>query len=161
MEIKIETASLRLLDKLLEIEEQCFDQEAFTKRQIAYLLTDYNTIALTAKGDSEIAGFIIAQVEIEDSKLYGHIITINVAPAYRRKGIASKMLQEIEVLLKEKGITECHLEVREDNSPAVRLYQTNGYQRISKLERYYGKTHGIYFKKTLENSTAANQTLQH
>jgi len=30
MEIKIETASIRLLDKLFEIEEQCFDQEAFT-----------------------------------------------------------------------------------------------------------------------------------
>ena len=38
-----------MLDKLFEIEEQCFDQEAFTKQQIAYLLTDYNTMALGAK----------------------------------------------------------------------------------------------------------------
>ena len=59
MEIKIESASIRLLDKLYEIEEQCFDQEAFTKRQISYLLTDYNTIALVAKVNSDIAGFII------------------------------------------------------------------------------------------------------
>jgi ribosomal-protein-alanine acetyltransferase len=149
MEIKIETASIRLLDKLYEIEEQCFDQEAFTKRQIAYLLTDYNTIALAAKANSDTAGFIIAQIEIENNTLYGHIITINVAPTYRRKGIASKMLKEIEEILKQKGITECHLEVREDNSAALKLYQNNGYQKISRLEKYYGKKHGLYLKKTL------------
>jgi ribosomal-protein-alanine N-acetyltransferase len=149
MQTRIETASIRLLDKLFEIEEQCFNQEAFTKRQIAYLLTDYNTIALVAKTDNDIAGFIIAQVEIEDSKLFGHIITINVAHSYRRKRIATKMLQQIETTLKDKGITECHLEVREDNSAALKLYLNNGYQKTGRLERYYGKTHGVYLKKSL------------
>jgi ribosomal-protein-alanine acetyltransferase len=149
MEIKIESASIRLIDKLFEIEGQCFDQEAFTKRQIAYLLTDYNTIALVAKADNDIAGFVIAQEEIENNTLYGHIITINVAPTYRRKGIATKLLKEIEDIFKQKGITECHLEVREDNKAALKLYQNNGYQKIGRLEKYYGKTHGSYLKKTL------------
>ncbi len=149
MEIKIETASLKLLDKLCEIEALCFDEEAFTKRQIAYLLTDYNTIALAAKTNNDIAGFIIAQVEIENNTVYGHIITINVAPNYRRKGIASKLLKETETILKQKSIGECHLEVREDNASALKLYQNTGYQKISKLEKYYGKKHGFYLKKTL------------
>jgi [ribosomal protein S18]-alanine N-acetyltransferase len=149
MEIKIETATIRLLDKLYQIEEQCFDQEAFTKHQIAYLLTDYNTISLVAKSNSDIAGFIIAQVEIEGETLYGHIITINVSPGYRRKGIATKLIQEIELLLKQKGITESHLEVREDNNAAIKLYQRLQYQKISKLEKYYGNKHGLYLKKTL------------
>lgn len=149
MEVKIETATIKLLDKLYEIEEQCFDQEAFTKRQIAYLLTDYNTIALVAKANSDIAGFIITQVEVEENTEFGHIITINVAPNCRRKGIATKLLHEIETLLKQKGISECRLEVREDNNPAIKLYQPLGYQTIGKLENYYGKKHGIYLKKTL------------
>ncbi|MGD0644078.1 MAG: ribosomal protein S18-alanine N-acetyltransferase [Candidatus Bathyarchaeia archaeon] len=149
METKIETASIKLLDKLCEIEEQCFDREAFTKRQIAYLLMDYNTIALVAKANSDIAGFVIAQAEIENNTLYSHIITINVAPDYRRKGIASKMLEEIESIFKQKGITECHLEVREDNGAALKLYQKTGYQKIGRLEKYYGKNHGLYLKKNL------------
>jgi ribosomal-protein-alanine N-acetyltransferase len=149
MEIKIESASIRLLDKLYEIEGQCFNQEAFTKRQIAYLLTDYNTIGLVAKANSDIAGFIISQVEIENDTLYGHIITINVAPAYRRRGIASKMLKETEEILKAKGITECHLEVREDNSAALKLYENSGYQKICRLEKYYSNKHGLYLKKSL------------
>jgi ribosomal-protein-alanine N-acetyltransferase len=149
MEIKIETATIKLLDKLFEIEEQCFNQEAFTKRQIAYLLTDYNTIALVAKANNDIAGFIIAQIEIENTTMFGHIITINVAPNYRRKGIAQKLLKETETLLKQKGINEIHLEVKEDNTPALKLYQNLGYQKIGKIEKYYGKTHGLYLKKTL------------
>ncbi|MCL5949648.1 MAG: ribosomal protein S18-alanine N-acetyltransferase [Candidatus Bathyarchaeota archaeon] len=149
MEVKIETATLKLLDQLYQIEEQCFDQEAFTKRQIAYLLTDYNTIALVAKANSDIAGFIIAQVEVEENTEFGHIITINVAPNCRRQKIATKLLHEIESLLKQKGISECRLEVREDNHPAIKLYHSLGYQTMGKLEKYYGKKHGIYLKKIL------------
>ena len=33
-----------------------------------------------AKTDNDIAGFIIAQVEVEENTEFGHIITINVAP---------------------------------------------------------------------------------
>lgn len=149
MEIRIETASIKLLEKLFEIECQCFDQEAFTKRQIAFLLTDYNTIGLIAKADSDVAGFIIAQVEVEDDLLYGHIITINVSPPYRRKGIGSRLLLETEAILKQRGITECRLEVREDNSAALKLYQKSKYQKIGVLEKYYGHKHGLYLKKNL------------
>jgi len=149
MKVKIETASIRLLDKFCEIENQCFDQEAFTKRQLAYLLTDYNSIGLVAKTDSDIAGFIISQVEIENDKPFGHIITINVASPYRRKGIGTQMLKEIEKILKEKGVNECQLEVREDNSAALKLYQKSGYQKIAKLEKYYGNKHGLSLKKNL------------
>jgi [ribosomal protein S18]-alanine N-acetyltransferase len=149
MEIKLETASPKLLDKLFEIEQQCFDQEAFTKRQIAYLLTDYNTIGLIAKADIEIAGFVIAQVEMEEDVTFGHIITLNIAKEFRGKGIAQKLLREVETILKEKGICECRLEVREDNHAAIKLYQALGYQKISKLERYYGRAHGLYLRKTL------------
>jgi [ribosomal protein S18]-alanine N-acetyltransferase len=149
MELKIETATLKILDQLYQIEEDCFDQEAFSKRQIAYLLTDYNAIALVAKADSTIAGFIIAQVEIEENTEFGHIVTINVAPKCRRKKVATQMLHEIEALLKQRGIAECRLEVREDNHAAIKLYQGLGYQTVGKLENYYGKKHGLYFKKTL------------
>ncbi len=148
MDLKIETASIKLLDILCQIEQKCFDEEAFTRRQIAYLLTDYNTIALVAKVNLEVTGFIIAQVEISEIE-YGHIITLNVAPNYRRKKIASKLLDEVEVMLKQRGISECRLEVREDNSAAIKLYSKLGYRIIDKLERYYGKKHGLYLKKSL------------
>jgi ribosomal-protein-alanine acetyltransferase len=149
MEVKIEDASIRLLDKYYEIEKQCFKKEAFTKQQIAYLLTDYNAIALAARVDSEIAGFIIGRIGIVRNTLFGHILTVNIAPAYRRKGIAEKFLREIEAIFKEKGAKECRLEVREDNFAATSLYQKLGYKKVGKLEKYYGDAHGLCLKKTL------------
>ena len=149
MEITIETGSIRQLETLVKIEAQCFDQEAFSRQQIAYLLTDYNTITLIAKSQGDTAGFIIAQIEGQKSNLYGHIITINVLPSFRRNRIGTKMLREIEIILKQKGITECHLEAREDNLAALELYQKTGYKKISLLYNYYGDKHGVSFKKTL------------
>lgn len=149
MDLKIETASIRLLDELYSLEEVCFDQEAFSKRQIAYLLTDYNSIALIAKVEGSIAGFVIAQVEVEENTEFGHIITINIAPKHRHQRIATNLLKEIESILKQKGITECRLEVREDNHAAIKLYKTLGYQTVGKLENYYGSKHALYLKKIL------------
>jgi ribosomal-protein-alanine acetyltransferase len=148
MELKIETATIKSLDALYHIELQCFNEEAFSKHQISYLLTDYNTIGLLAKSNADIAGFIIAQMESED-KEFGHIVTLNIAPNFRHKGIATKLLLDIEGFLKQRGITECRLEVREDNHAAIKLYNKLGYQIIGKLDRYYGKKHGVYLKKTL------------
>ena len=149
MDITIADLTMRLLDKLCEIENQCFKQEAFTKQQIACLITDYNTIGLTAVINGEIAGFVIARVNIIRNVTFGHILTIDVAPAYRRKGVAQKLLQEIETIFREKGIKECRLEVREDNVAALNLYQKLGYKKVGKLEKYYGEAHGLYLQKTL------------
>ena len=149
MDLKIETATIKLLDELYALEEACFDQEAFSKRQIAYLLTDYNTIALMAKQEGSIAGFIIAQVEVEENTQFGHIITLNISPKHRHQKIATNLLKEIESILKQKGITECRLEVREDNHPAIKLYKTSGYNIVGKLEKYYGTKHGLYLKKIM------------
>jgi [ribosomal protein S18]-alanine N-acetyltransferase len=149
MDLKIETATIKALDELYALEEACFDQEAFSKRQIAYLLTDYNTVALMAKVEGSIAGFVIAQVEVEENTEFGHIITLNIAPKHRHQKIATNLLKEIESILKRKGITESRLEVREDNHAAIKLYKALGYQTMGKLEKYYGTKHGIYLKKIL------------
>jgi ribosomal-protein-alanine N-acetyltransferase len=149
MELKIETATIKQLDELFKIEEDCFDQEAFTKQQISYLLSDFNTIALTAKSNVDITGFVIAQIEVEENTEYGHIVTINVAPRFRRKGVATKLLQEIESFLKQRSIAQIRLEVREDNNSALKLYHKLGYQTLGKLDRYYGNKHGIFLKKSI------------
>ncbi|MEM2691712.1 MAG: hypothetical protein QXS01_06420, partial [Candidatus Bathyarchaeia archaeon] len=59
MTIIIEAASTKHLDKLYEIETECFKKEAFTKEQIARLLLDQNCISLIAKHEKEIIGFIV------------------------------------------------------------------------------------------------------
>jgi ribosomal-protein-alanine N-acetyltransferase len=149
MTITIEDVSLRHLDRLYEIEMECFEREAFTKQQIAYLLTDYNSISLVAKDNGKIIGFVIGVIYIEGKNLIGHILTIDVSPSHRRKGIGIRLLQEIEKIFMEKDVKTCHLEVREDNVAALNLYQKLGYRKVGRLKHYYGNTHGIYLRKVL------------
>ena len=149
MRIEIETATIKLLDRLFEIEKHSFEKEAFTKTEIAYLLTDYNAIGLAARVNGEIVGFAIGRIDAAKGTPYGHILTIEALPSHRRKGIAEKLLTDLEALFKEKGAKESRLEVREDNAAAISLYEKLGYKRVGKLERYYGDAHGLYLKKTL------------
>jgi ribosomal-protein-alanine N-acetyltransferase len=150
MNVQIEDASMRLLNELYEIEKQCFQEEAFSKQQIGYLLTDYNAISLVAKVDDEIAGFIIGRIELTRNLLLGHIMTIDVAPLYRRRGIAQRLMLEVEETFRQKSVREIRLEVREGNSAALGLYKKLGFEKISRLENYYGKTHGLYLRKNLQ-----------
>ena len=149
MEVKIETATIRLLDKLCEIEKQSFQKEAFSKQQIVYLLTSSNSITLVARVDNEIVGFAIGSIDVNREAPNGHVLTIEALPSYRRRGIAKRLLKELETFFKEKGAVESRLEVREDNVAAVNLYLKLGYIPVAKLERYYRDAHGLYLKKKL------------
>ena len=147
--VKIEDASIKHLDRLFEIEMECFKSEAFTKQQIAQLLTNQNCVSLIALENDKIIGFIIGMVYIEGNILTGHILTIDVSPSHRRRGIGIKLLQELEKIFKNRGVKVSRLEVREDNIAALNLYQKLGYKKVGKLHNYYGDVHGIVLKKVL------------
>ena len=145
----VEDASTKHLDRLYEIEKECFAEEAFSRRQIAQLLTDYNSIGLMARENGEIVGFIVGTVYYDRRVANGHILTIDVLPSHRHRGIGQTLMQEMEGILIRKGVQGCLLEVREDNAAALGLYRKLGYKELGRLENYYGKAHGIYLKKTL------------
>lgn len=149
MLLRIEKASIEHLDRLCEIEIKCFETEAFTKQQIAYLLTDSNSVILVSKVKGEIVGFVIGKTYMDKKPATGQILTIDVSPKHRRKGIGQRLLQEIEKTFKDKGIKMCCLEVRENNIVALSLYQKFGYKTVGRLENYYGDAHGIRLRKVL------------
>jgi ribosomal-protein-alanine N-acetyltransferase len=149
MVMTIETALMKHLDRLREIEKECFGEEAFSRSQIASLLGDYNSLGLVAVENKKIVGFIIGVISVERKAFDGHVLTIDVLPQYQRKGIGSKLLQGVERIFMEKNVKKCHLEVREDNIGALRLYKKNGYRTIGKLKNYYGRSDGLYLCKSL------------
>jgi ribosomal-protein-alanine N-acetyltransferase len=138
-----------MLDDFYAIEQQCFQEEAFSKQQIGYLVLDYNTVSLAARVDGGLAGFIIARIDLIRNHPFGHIMTIDVSPSFRRKGVGQRLMAETEAIFKQKGVMEVRLEVREGNVAAIALYEKLGYKRISRLANYYGEVHGFSFRKVL------------
>ncbi len=152
MNISVEDASPEMLDTLYTIEKQSFREDAFSRHQIALLLSDYNSISLAAKVEGKICGFVIGRLEYAQKQLVGHVMTLDVTPACRRKGIATRLMLGFETILRQRNVSESVLEVREDNIAALNLYEKLGYTRSTRLDNYYGRAHGLYLKKSLLTS---------
>jgi ribosomal-protein-alanine N-acetyltransferase len=150
MSITIRRANIEDLDALWEIEKECFTVEAFTKEQIEYLLEAPTGVSLVAQINHEIVGFIISLIYPRNKIRVGHIYTIDVLTRHRRKGVASRFLDELERILIDKGVKACYLEVRLDNVAARRLYKKHGYVEMERLRNHYGMgAHGIRLRKLL------------
>ena len=114
------------------------------------LLKTPATTSLLARANDEVAGFVIGMTDDYAEMKLGHVLTIDVIPKYRRKGIATKLLQKIERELQNSGVKTSYLEVRKDNVAARKLYQKLGYREIEVLKDYYSRGgDGVRLEKTL------------
>ena len=67
----------------------------------------------------------------------------------RNKGIASFILQALEVWAKELNYTNCVLETGKKQPEAIALYTKNNYQVIPNYGQYIGIKNSVCFKKIL------------
>ena len=80
------------------------------------------------------------------------IHNIAVVPAYRRRGIATALLDQIESWAMSKSVTALMLEIREGNAEALPLYEKRGYRVISRRDNYYGPNiHALIMRRELSN----------
>ncbi|MGC8872876.1 MAG: ribosomal protein S18-alanine N-acetyltransferase [Chloroflexia bacterium] len=68
----------------------------------------------------------------------GHITTLAVHPAYRRRGIGALLLLNLAERARERGVVRLTLEVRVSNQAAQRLYEAFGFRVEGRRLRYYG-----------------------
>lgn len=72
-----------------------------------------------------------------------------VSPEARGKGIAQKILQELEFLAAQKGFSYAVLETLHKQTAAIALYQKVGYEIVDNYEPYVGLKNSICMKKKL------------
>jgi len=73
-----------------------------------------------------------------------------VSLEYRNKGIASKILNEMENWTKELTYTKCILETGQKQPEAIALYKKNGYKLIPNYGQYVGVENSLCFEKELK-----------
>src|SRR6056297_593162 len=66
-----------------------------------------------------------------------HINNIAVKTNYRNEGLGKKLLDYIIKYGKENHFSRITLEVRESNEKALKLYNKNGFELITKRTGYY------------------------
>ena len=70
-------------------------------------------------------------------------------PAVRGKGVATKVLAELEKWAKELGNEKCILETGKRQPEAIALYEKNGYTIIDNYGQYAGIENSVCFEKQL------------
>ncbi len=68
-----------------------------------------------------------------------HLLSIAVAPAWRRQGIGEALLALVLKTVHEKGLKRISLEVRVSNLPACKLYRKFGFKEVGLRRGYYCK----------------------
>lgn len=72
-----------------------------------------------------------------------------VSPQGRNKGIASRILNELEAWASEMGYLKCVLETGKRQPEAIALYEKNGYIRTENYGQYVGVENSVCFEKPL------------
>jgi GNAT superfamily N-acetyltransferase len=72
-----------------------------------------------------------------------------VLPENRKKGIASKILAELEIWGRELSYSKCILETGKGQPEAIELYIKNGYILIPNYGQYAGVENSLCFEKRL------------
>jgi GNAT superfamily N-acetyltransferase len=70
-------------------------------------------------------------------------------PAGRGKGIATKVLTELEAWAAELSYEKCILETGKKQPEAIALYKKNGYQLIPNYGQYAGVENSVCFEKNI------------
>ena len=69
-----------------------------------------------------------------------HLLKVAVSPAWRRHGIATRLLEHCFAIAAKQGATSVHLEVRPSNTPAIALYLKLGFEVVGRRQKYYAET---------------------
>lgn len=91
------------------------------------------TVALIAEYEGRIVGYAISRC-VDVKKL--HITNIAVNEKYQRRGIATRLMINLERIAGERGCNYAYLEVRTNNDAAIDFYKRIGYD-VSHIHKQY------------------------
>jgi ribosomal-protein-alanine N-acetyltransferase len=149
--IRLRPAEKADLPRLFALDQICFPAGiAYSLRDFRSLLRSARVLAVVAEEKDALAGFAMAQTVLLRGIRTGQIVTIDVAPEYRRRGVGRLLMDSIEAGARSAGAGLLRLEVAVDNSEALAFYANLGYVPIRHIRGYYhGTLDAIGMEKTL------------
>lgn len=115
---------------LAALHAQAFDSP-WSVAEFASLLDTPGTFAV-----AEAQGFILVRAIAGEAE----ILTLAVAPAARRQGLARRLVEQAAVRALALGAEAIFLEVADDNPAAIGLYEGFGFETVGRRRGYYART---------------------
>ncbi len=105
----------------------------WTDQNFRETLSSSSTTTYVWEEEKNVCGFAVVQLIGDEVYLQN----IMVAPSFRRRGVAEKMLQKVMMWAKDQGAKELLLDVESTNEAAVALYKKLGMSLLECRKKSY------------------------
>jgi ribosomal-protein-alanine N-acetyltransferase len=131
----VEAAHWPLAQYALLVERDAAGVSAATESEASRI----HRLGLVVEVDGRVAGFLAARAVVGDCVAEGEAELENMAVSeeVRRRGVGAKLLEEFLGWCATFGCARVHLEVRESNAAARRLYERYGFREDGRRRDYY------------------------
>ena len=122
------------IDAIAALEAESFTNP-WPREQIVWELTnsDVTRIFVVRDEGGVIVAFCLCWVIFDEL----HINTLAVSPDYRRRGLATLLMQHVLAEAAREGALKATLEVRASNQAALALYERLGFRVTARRPGYY------------------------
>jgi ribosomal-protein-alanine acetyltransferase len=146
--VMIRRGSLNDLRALVELEKLSFSTDRLSRRSFRHWLTTEHCVLLVAELDGRLAGYIL--VLFYSGTRLSRLYSIAVHPDFKGMGVARELIGQAEKNARDNGKFYMRLEVNVANQPAIRLYESLGFQRFGLYKAYYeDHTDAFRFQKRI------------
>jgi ribosomal-protein-alanine N-acetyltransferase len=136
LEVRISPMRRRHLRGVLRIENQVYPRPWTLGLFMSELGFRHTRVYLVARVGTTVVGYAGMMLVEPD----GHVTTVAVDPAWRRCGIATRLLLAVARDAADLGAENLTLEVRMSNEPAKALYRRFGFAPAGVRKGYYAET---------------------
>lgn len=123
--VYLRKANLRDIPAILEIEQECFREDSFSREQFAYLIGRSKGIFYVVVEQEQIIAYI--SLLLHAGTRYLRIYSIAVHPDFRGKGLGQALMDQTIRTADECKAAKITLEVKVTNAAAIALYMKNGF----------------------------------
>lgn len=113
--------------------EEAIFPDPWDYRSVVDLISTDGSMCFTAREGERVVAYVIGRLIAPEGEVY----RVAVDPAYRRRGIAYRLLDYAVKTSRGKGLESLFLEVRSQNLPAIKLYTAYGFREIGRRRGYY------------------------
>ena len=133
---RVRRADLSDLDDLVALEQRAFDGDRLSRAQYRrHLDSDSAQVLVASGGRHDFFGSAVLFFR-KRSRL-ARAYSLATRPESRGLGVGAALLQAAAAAARRRGCNRLRLEVRADNTAAIRLYERAGFCRIGTYRRYY------------------------
>ena len=133
MKLELRSLDTADLDAVEQIERESYPTP-WSRSMFAAELAKESSLCLGAyTDDGELAGYLIVSRYVDA----WHVMNLAVALTYRRRGIATALLERLFAVTADDVLRGYTLEVRVSNADAIRLYERLGFEERGARRGYY------------------------